>query len=218
MTQTKKLRLTAFLTLAGMFFCLAAPHAMAAEVKSINTTTSSEDTALDDGGKCSNIITETVSYQVGGKEIKVSRSELEVYQHPSHAGDLYTYNWVTYDTYTFSQPLRAVNRSGEWNVVIDVPAGTSVTRMSRYENQWHDGTGDGESADDDSPMELEWIVTKHVYTREEGLPEKLAGGEDVRQIKSGQSLTVANGTQYQLVMTTDDGVTQAAGGLVFRGV
>ncbi len=218
MTQTKKMRLAALLTLAGMFFCMAAPHAMAAEERKVEVATSSEDSVQGEE-KCTTIIIETVSYQVGSKEITVSRSELEMYQHPSHAGDPYTYDWITYETYTLSQPLRAVNRLGEWNIVFDVPAGTSVACTTQHEYRWHDEGGDDRSADDEAEeKELEWLVTKHVYTQEEGLPEKLASGEDVRQIKSGRGLTVANGTQYQLVMTTDDGITQAAGGFAFRGV
>ena len=144
---------------------------------------------------------ETVSYQIGGDTIRVTSTQ----EHTS--GDYHTVDTAKY-TYKLSQPLQAVKRQGQWQVVFDVPAGTTITRSATWNGQASDWLGNGH---------LMWVETSKVLTKDEvanisnaGYPGYTTG--------SGSSLTVKKGVMYELTMSAEMMDDLVYGGVIFRGV
>ena len=70
--------------------------------------------------------TEKVEYQIGGTTIRLTQQYTNTTEdHVSN--EKYVTSETTTDVYTLSQPLQAMERKGDWQVVWDVPAGTVVT-------------------------------------------------------------------------------------------
>lgn len=222
MTKAKTRRaahFAAFLALAGMLFALAAPHAVAANEKQSYTANRTYQNA-DNGNVYTDIIQETVTYQVGSNTITVEKIETEIIHYAEYAEDLEQDIWRTTDTYTLSQPLQAAARQGEWNVVFDVPEGTTVTCVSSYKNTFHNLFMGDLEADGKGTKELVWYQAQHIFTPDEDLPLYAGVSDYPLEEGSGARLTVAKGAQYQMLIQ-DEYETEtnlAAGGVVFRGV
>ena len=211
MTRKCSKRLAALVVLGAMLTALAAPQASAAGNKETYTITRAETTeAADSTWKAVYTVEETVSYQEGGTTVTVHRTETTLYTNQ----DRYVYE-VT-GTYKLSKPLTKAVRNGEWNTVLDVPAGTVVTYTGNYQNSiyYADGTKDenGWSAND-----LSWLTVKRVITVDETEDYSWYQKPEVLSEDFGESLTVRKDTMYQLISEGEE-TKEVQGGFVFRGV
>lgn len=212
MTILKKrnaLRIAALGMLVAMLFALAAPQASAAGDKQTYTITRVETTE-DADSTWGYTVEETVSYQEGGTTVTVHRTETTLFTNQ----DRHVYE-VT-GTYKLSKPLTEARRKGDWNTVLDVPAGTVVTYTGNYQNSvyYADGTKDENGW---SVSDLEWLTVKRVITVDETEEYNWHRTSEVLSSDYGESLTVQKNTMYQLISEGEE-TKEVQGGFVFRGV
>lgn len=218
MKNRSALRLAAITLLGAMLFGLAAPHAFAAGEKQSYANYHSDFYDYGDGDSSIWTTQETVSYQVGSSEVTLKLLTVIVDAAPSEHADPYTTITEETRTYTFSNPISAVTRQGDWGVVFDVPGGTTVSfrssgvvrSSSPYMQEYNEWT--------EQPMNIAWDRTKRIYT-----PEELYGWDALSgtTLESGNNevLTVQKGGIYQQWQWTEAGdADKAPGGFIFRGV
>lgn len=220
MTRMQKLcskRLAAFVMLGAMLAALAAPQASAAAKKTTKTTSALKTesyTVTDPEGVDESVsVTETVSYQIGGKTITVKRSETEP---ADSSGRVFTRECT--DTYTLSQPLKAMERIDDGTAAWDVPAGTKVTMIRStivYEN--------GKVCEQDTweSSYVEYYVTNRIFSRQEissGVADDAWLNSDDMERVFDESITVEKGKLYQMMETGESWTDPRPGNFVFRGV
>ena len=211
MKRAASKRFAALVVLGAMLFALAAPQASAAGDKQTYTITRVETTEdADSTWKAVYTVEETVSYQEGGTTVTVHRTETTLFTNQ----DRHVYE-VT-GTYKLSKPLTKAARNGEWNTVLDVPAGTVVTYTGNYQNSvyYADGTKDENGW---SVSDLEWLTVKRVITVDETEEYNWHRTSEVLSSDYGESLTVQKNTMYQLISEGEE-TKEVQGGFVFRGV
>ena len=219
-TQNKPfVRLAAFALLGAMLFGLAAPRAFAAgQEQSYTATLYSNSYDYGDGATSNFTQQEVVSYQVGGREATLRVLSISVDVDPAEHEDPYTTIIEDIYTYSFSKPITSATRQGDWGIVFDVPAGTTVTCSCVGVTRSNAPFGEEYSEFTDPAVKLAWDVTRRVYA-----PEELYGWDalDNTRLGSGDGtvLTVAKGSIYQLWQWTEAGdAYKAPGGVIFRGV
>lgn len=208
------LRLASLLVFAALLIGLAVPLASAEENKETHTATCVEATEEASGAWKSVVTTEeTVSYQVGGNTISVHRVETVRYTEPASG----TENTEVYDrvqTYTLSQPLTSARQEGEWNLVLDVPAGTIVTCSGNTTFRWKNEDGEGEN--NWSVEGMEWhTVNRVLQTHTINWTDEQRAA--ILDYGDGESLSVQKDVLYQLVDNGEE-TEEVPGGLVFHGI
>lgn len=154
--------------------------------------------------------TEKVEYQIGGTTIRLTQQYTNTTEdHVSN--EKYVTSETTTDVYTLSQPLQAMERKGDWQVVWDVPAGTVVTLKGTLT-----GTDSGPLGTDkysDSRSGVYGIIVSRVLSNDE--VDSSAGSYPSFY---GESVTIEKGKLYQLTDANEGGTFNEKGGFVFRGV
>ena len=154
--------------------------------------------------------TEKVEYQIGGTTIRLTQQYTNTTEdHVSN--EKYVTSETTTDVYTLSQPLQAMERKGDWQVVWDVPAGTVVTLKGTLT-----GTDSGPLGTDkysDSRSGVYGIIVSRVLSNDE--VDSSAGSYPSFY---GESVTIEKGKMYQLTDANEGGTFNEKGGFVFRGV
>lgn len=154
--------------------------------------------------------TEKVEYQIGGTTIRLIQQYTDTTEdHVSN--EKYVTSETTTDVYTLSQPLQAMERKGDWQVVWDVPAGTVVTLKGTLT-----GTDSGPLGTDkysDSRSGVYGIIVSRVLSNDE--VDSSAGSYPSFY---GESVTIEKGKLYQLTDANEGGTFNEKGGFVFRGV
>ena len=154
--------------------------------------------------------TEKVEYQIGGTTIRLTQQYTDTTEdHVSN--EKYVTSETTTDVYTLSQPLQAMERKGDWQVVWDVPAGTVVTLKGTLT-----GTDSGPLGTDkysDSRSGVYGIIVSRVLSNDE--VDSSAGSYPSFY---GESVTIEKGKLYQLTDANEGGTFNEKGGFVFRGV
>ena len=154
--------------------------------------------------------TEKVEYQIGGTTIRLTQQYTNTTEdHVSN--EKYVTSETTTDVYTLSQPLQAMERKGDWQVVWDVPAGTVVTLKGTLT-----GTDSGPLGTDkysDSRSGVYGIIVSRVLSNDE--VDSSAGSYSSFY---GESVTIEKGKMYQLTDANEGGTFNEKGGFVFRGV
>ena len=154
--------------------------------------------------------TEKVEYQIGGTTIRLIQQYTDTTEdHVSN--ERYVTSETTTDVYTLSQPLQAMERKGDWQVVWDVPAGTVVTLKGTLT-----GTDSGPLGTDkysDSRSGVYGIIVSRVLSNDE--VDSSAGSYPSFY---GESVTIEKGKLYQLTDANEGGTFNEKGGFVFRGV
>ena len=154
--------------------------------------------------------TEKVEYQIGGTTIRLTQQYTNTTEdHVSN--EKYVTSETTTDVYTLSQPLQAMERKGDWQVVWDVPAGTVVTLKGTLT-----GTDSGPLGTDkysDSRSGVYGIIVSRVLSNDE--VDSSAGSYPSFY---GESVTIEKGKLYQLTDANEGGTFNEKGGFVFCGV
>lgn len=209
MKKAASKRFAALVVLGAMLFALAAPQASAAakETTSSLKTESYTVTDTDPADLVMDSVTEKVTYQIGGKTIIVKRSEKH---------DTLIEEYI--DTYTLSQPLKAMERIDDMTAAWDVPAGTKVT-MIESETVYEDGKVCLQDTWEDSYV-LHY-VTNRIFSRLEiisGVADDAWLNSDDVELAGDKSITIEKGKMYQMVREGPDYRYAAPGNFVFRGV
>ena len=155
-------------------------------------------------------VTEKVEYQIGGTTIRLTQQYTDTTE-DDVSNEKYVTSETTTDVYTLSQPLQAMERKGDWQVVWDVPAGTVVTLKGTLT-----GTDSGPWGTDkysDSRSVVYGIIVSRVLSNDE--VDSSAGSYPYFY---GESLTIEKGKLYQLIDANEGGTFNEKGGFVFRGV
>ena len=151
-----------------------------------------------------------MEYQIGGTTIRLTQQYTDTTEdHVSN--EKYVTSETTTDVYTLSQPLQAMERKGDWQVVWDVPAGTVVTLKGTLT-----GTDSGPLGTDkysDSRSGVYGIIVSRVLSNDE--VDSSAGSYPSFY---GESVTIEKGKLYQLTDANEGGTFNEKGGFVFRGV
>ena len=154
--------------------------------------------------------TEKVEYQIGGTTIRLIQQYTDTTEdHVSN--EKYVTSETTTDVYTLSQPLQAMERKGDWQVVWDVPAGTVVTLKGTLT-----GTDSGPLGTDkysDSRSGVYGIIVSRVLSNDE-----VDSSSGSYPSFYGESVTIEKGKLYQLTDANEGGTFNEKGGFVFRGV
>ena len=155
-------------------------------------------------------VAEKVEYQIGGTTIRMTQQYTDTTEdHVSN--EKYATSETTADVYTLSQPLQAMERKGDWQVVWDVPAGTVITLKGTLT-----GTDSGPWGTDkysDSRSGVYGIIVSRVLSNDE--VDSSAGSYPSFY---GESVTIEKGKLYQLTDANEGGTFNEKGGFVFRGV
>lgn len=159
--------------------------------------------------------TVTVNYQVGSGAVKAIYQLTEQWQSAEEPGVQHTGSNTSSYTYKLSQPLQALTRQGQWQAVLDVPAGTTVSRDTLMQS-----SVDGDAMEDrylsNSVMFLVESSSVPKTNAELQALVKAAGGYATKD-----SFTVEAGRVYVLI-TIDLGeggaIFSDGGGFIFRGV
>ena len=155
-------------------------------------------------------VAEKVEYQIGGTTIRMTQQYTDTTEdHVSN--EKYATSETTADVYTLSQPLQAMERKGDWQVVWDVPAGTEITLKGTLT-----GTDSGPWGTDkysDSRSGVYGIIVSRVLSNDE--VDSSAGSYPSFY---GESVTIEKGKLYQLTDANEGGTFNEKGGFVFRGV
>lgn len=209
MKKSASKRFAALVVLGAMLFALAAPQAsaVAKETTSSLKTESYTVTDTDPADLVMDSVTEKVTYQIGGKTIIVKRSEKH---------DTLIEEYI--DTYTLSQPLKAMERIDDMTAAWDVPAGTKVT-MIESETVYEDGKVCLQDTWEDSYV-LHY-VTNRIFSRLEiisGVADDAWLNSDDVELAGDKSITIEKGKMYQMVREGPDYRYAAPGNFVFRGV
>lgn len=203
-TNRMTLRVAALAVLAAMLFGMAAPRADAASKKKNETQTyTATYKNFDDYD-----VTETVTYQIGGKTVTVK----EVTVIPTSDK---TQTEERFYTYTLSKALKALERPDDWTAVLDVPAGTKITR-SDVKRVLVNGKVVEEYRHEADDTYIEWYEADRVFSREEinrGVPI-----EEKADWTYDYAITVKKGKTYQMYESWMDGDEFCPGNFVFRGV
>ncbi len=178
------------------------------EAKSYTATETYEGGNTDDD---TITYTEKVTYQIGGNTLKISSSETEAYSYGTEADAQHKETESSAYTYTLSQPLQGMERHGEWQVVWDVPAGTTITcgMASSF-------VRDGETISSDSIQNypMWYVVSDRILKDYQDVQNQIAATGDL----SKESITVEKGNFYVLITMGEGGETLEKGGFIFRGV
>ena len=155
-------------------------------------------------------VTEKVEYQIGGTTIRLTQQYTDTTEdHVSN--EKYATSETTADVYTLSQPLQAMERKGDWQVVWDVPAGTVITLKGTLTGTSSDPFGTDKYSD--SRSGVYGIIVSRVLSNDE--VDSSAGSYPSFY---GESLTIEKGKLYQLTDANEGGTFNEKGGFVFRGV
>ena len=155
-------------------------------------------------------VTEKVEYQIGGTTIRMTQQYTDTTEdHVSN--EKYATSETTADVYTLSQPLQAMERKGDWQVVWDVPAGTVITLKGTLTGTSSDPFGTDKYSD--SRSGVYGIIVSRVLSNDE--VDSSAGSYPSFY---GVSLTIEKGKLYQLTDANEGGTFNEKGGFVFRGV
>lgn len=214
MKKSASKRFAALVVLGAMLFALTALQASAAAKETTSSLKTESYTVTDPEGVDESIsVTETVTYQIGGKTITVKRGETE----PADSeGRVFTREY-TY-TYTLSQPLKAMERIDDGTAAWDVPAGTKITMIEAtmvYEN--------GEVCEQDTweSSYVEYYVTNRIFSRQEIISgvadDTWLSGNGVER-ETDESITVKKGKLYQMIEIGESWTYSRPGNFVFRGV
>ena len=152
--------------------------------------------------------TEKVTYQIGGNTLKMSSTETEEY---SYGDGQHKETESHTDTYTLSQPLQGMERHGQWKVVWDVPAGTTITRVIASSF-----VRDGEtiSSENTRSYPLWYVISDRILNDWQDVQNQMAATGDL----SKESVTIEKGNFYVLITMGEGGETLEKGGFIFRGV
>ena len=183
------------------------------EQKKQSYTAKSVDPWANDVQSGTTTNTETVSYQIGGNTINVSRTYVDVYANYEEPGITHTWKVTEKDTYTLSQPIQGLERQGEWVVIWDVPAGTVISHSYTYSSIWDTD----EHASEFGWTDFGWLETQRILTSDE-VYEWGYGANYNCTYSGGETLTVEKGKLYELVDADEGGYFTTNGGFVFRGV
>ena len=155
-------------------------------------------------------VAEKVEYQIGGTTIRMTQQYTDTTEdHVSN--EKYATSETTADVYTLSQPLQAMERKGDWQVVWDVPAGTVITLKGTLTGTSSDPFGTDKYSD--SRSGVYGIIVSRVLSNDE--VDSSAGSYPSFY---GESLTIEKGKLYQLTDANEGGTFNEKGGFVFRGV
>ena len=155
-------------------------------------------------------VAEKVEYQIGGTTIRMTQQYTDTTEdHVSN--EKYATSETTADVYTLSQPLQAMERKGDWQVVWDVPAGTVITLKGTLTGTSSDPFGTDKYSD--SRSGVYGIIVSRVLSNDE--VDSSAGSYPSFY---GESVTIEKGKLYQLTDANEGGTFNEKGGFVFRGV
>ena len=151
-------------------------------------------------------VTEKVEYQIGGTTIRMTQQYTDTTEdHVSN--EKYATSETTADVYTLSQPLQAMERKGDWQVVWDVPAGTVITLKGTLTGTSSDPFGTDKYSD--SRSGVYGIIVSRVLSNDE--VDSSAGSYPSFY---GESLTIEKGKLYQLTDANEGGTFNEKGGFV----
>lgn len=211
MKKSASKRFAALVVLGAMLFALAAPQASAAdqtanEMESYTIIGSSDyvDTVS---------VTETVTYQIGGKTIKLEQTVTE----PPYGEDgrIDSIEWV--DTYTLSKPLKAIERKDDGTVIWSVPANTTITCV-RQETQKQNGEviWKGENTYIGGIIASRYFSAAELESVE--FDTAIVEGRIKLVSEEDKGITIQKGKMYQLADCGPDGWFALRGHFVFLGV
>lgn len=159
--------------------------------------------------------TVTVNYQVGSGAVKVIYQLADQWQSTEEPGVQHTGSNTSSYTYKLSQPLQALTRQGQWQAVLDVPAGTTVSCDTLMQS-----SVDGDAMEDrylsNSVMFLVESSSVPKTNAELQALVKAAGGYAIKD-----SFTVEAGRVYVLInidLGEGGAIFSDGGGFIFRGV
>ena len=163
----------------------------------------------------SHIITETesVNYQVGSGTVKLTYQLADQWESTEEPGVQHTDAETHSYTYKLSQPLQALNRQGQWQAVLDVPAGTTVSCDVAVQ-----ASSDGQAVGDQRWSHTMWLVEASSVPKTNAELQalvKAAGGYATKE-----SFTVEAGRVYVPIRMDlgEGGAIFSYGGFIFRGV
>lgn len=157
--------------------------------------------------------TVTVNYQVGSGTVKVIYQLTDQWQSTEEPGVQHTDAETHSYTYKLSQPLQALTRQGQWQAVLDVPAGTTVSCDVSVQ-----ASSDGQAVGDLRWSHTMWLVEASSVPKTNAELQalvKAAGGYATKD-----SFTVEAGRVYVPIRIDlgEGGAIFSYGGFIFRGV
>ena len=157
--------------------------------------------------------TVTVNYQVGSGAVKVIYQLTDQWQSAEEPGVQHTDAETHSYTYKLSQPLQALTRQGQWQAVLDVPAGTTVSCDVSVQ-----ASSNGQAVGDLRWSHTMWLVEASSVPKTNAELQalvKAAGGYATKD-----SFTVEAGRVYVPIRMDlgEGGAIFSYGGFIFRGV